>query len=695
MLKIFKKLKLKNKKIAKTPIIVQLEVLDCAAACLCMILAFYKKFVPLEQLRIDCKINKHGSNAKNIVEAANKHGLDAFGLKIEPEELKKNGNFPCIIHWNFNHFVILSGFKNEKAVLCDPAIGLNLVDFTNFCKSFTGICLNFKPNKNFQPGGKPKTTTKFFIKILKNSFKAFIVLSIISILNLFIKLIEPGFLHFLIDKILTGQNIKLLLPFAAIMVATTLANLALLWLKNVHFLKVQGALFASGSCKFVWKMINLPLEFFSTRLTGEIQNRKQFNSSIANQILSQFTPLILNAINLTMFYLIMLRYNAFLTIVLFLTNTTAILISKFSLKNQLNLEKIKLKHEGKLAAITVSALKSIETIKANGTENQFFQQWADAQAQLNAQTLKDPPLATLPKFIANLSPKITIIFGAILMVQNRLTLGMIVAFNMFLKNMVKPFDNFLNYHKNLKNLRTKIERIEDIMNYNQPIKFYKKTQNSKKYRKKLSGKIEIKNLKFSHTGENKPLLNNFNLKIEPGEKIAIVGPSGCGKTTLVKLMTGLLWPQQGEILFDGKQINEIEKSLFKNSIAVVANKPFFFTDTIKNNLTMFSPEVNELNLIKAAKKAQIYYTIEEHGGFTSKVLEHAKNFSSSQKQKLDIARALVKEPQILILDEATSSIDLQTELKIFENLLKESCSCIFISKLGHIPKFCTKIVHMN
>lgn len=695
ILNLFEKLK-QIKKVANVPIVVQLEALECAAACLGMILAYHKKFIPLEQLRIDCCVNKHGSNAKNLINAAQLHGLEACGIKIEPTELKKNGQFPCIIHWNFNHFVVLAGFKHNKAVIYDPAAGLEFVNFSNFSNSFTGICLNFKPGKNFKPSGKPKTTTKFFLQTLKSSATAFGFFFIVSILTLAVNLIKPGFLHFLVDVILSHKNKNWLIGFSIAATATAVASLILIWLKTVHFFKIEGKLSAIGNCKFIWRLLHLPLEFFSGRLTGEIHMRQNFNASIANQIVRQITPLVLSSINTIIFLIIMMRYDMFLTMVVGLTSLTATLICKFSSKKQLNLQKIKLKSEGKLNAITIAGLGSIESIKINGTENQFFQIWADAQANLNHQALKDPPLANLPNLIANLSSKAIIVVGAFLLIKNgKMTLGMIVSFNMLLKMMIKPFNVFLNTHQNLQSIKTKIERVEDVMNFKLKNSFQKNT--ATKTLNKLSGKIEIKHLKFSHVGEQEPLLNNFNLKINPGEKVALVGPPGCGKTTLIKLITGLLFQQQGQILFDNRKINEIEENVFRNCVAVVNHKPFFFNGTIRNNLTLWNEAINDLALIEATKKAQIYYEIELHGGFDGQILEHANNFSKGQKQQLDIARALALNPAILILDEATSAVDSQTEIEIFKQIFKEKFSCIVATtpdKLNNLLPLFSKIVQL-
>lgn len=672
--------KTKRTKNAKVKTILQLEALECGAACLAMVLSYHRKFVSLEQMRIDCAISKNGSTAKNIIIAAQKHGLHAQGLKIEPWALRSNVNLPCILHWNFNHFVVLTGFKKNSAIIIDPANGPCVISKKKFSECFTGICIDIKPGKNFKPTGKPKSTTKFIKKLVKNSLSAFCFFAIISSFSIIINLTKPGLLQVLIDRILTHQNSEWLFGFCAISIALAAAELATIWLKSVHFLKIKGKLAAESSCKFVWKILNLPLIFFANRFTGEINLRKQFNQSIASQIVGCLAPLAADAATILICIFIMAKQNLSLTFIVLLTIALTILISNLISKKISNIEKIKLKNEGKLASITIAGLNNIETIKTNALENKFFQNWASAHAKLNSQHFKyvniSEKIGSLPKLMANFNFKILLVAGAFFVIKQKLTIGMIVSFNMFLKMITKPLNNFLQTNNTLQNMKTKIEHIEDVKNYGK----HNKTTQKNVSTKPLNGKIEIKNLNFSYfKNDPKPIIKNFSLIVEPGEKIAIIGPSGCGKTTIAKLLCGLYIPTSGEILFNGLQINKIDETLFKNSVFLAQSQPLFFKDTIKNNLKMFNDKISDIEMIEATKKAQIFDDIMQKGGFDCEIMHKGNNFSDGQKQQLEIARAFLQQPKILIFDEATSSLDWKTESEILKKIFNQNCSFIFLT----------------
>ena len=578
-----------NKKIKKVPVFIQLEALECGATCLAMILAYYKKYVSTDQLRIDCKISKNGSNAKNLVEAAHKHGLDAYGFKIEPEELQKQTNFfPCIIHWNFNHFVVLNGFKHNKVFLNDPAEGKITINLKQFSNCFTGICLIFKPNKNFKVNNKPKPILKFTAKTIKNTITVFCLIFIINLINFIINLIKPGFLRFLIDKILNSQNFNFVAPFIFIFTTITITELIIIWFQTVNFLKIKGAIASKNNYKFMWHLLHLPLKFFHYRFTGEIQFRQQFNSSITNQIFETSIPTALNCISIIIILIIMSRYSFNLTLIISSTILISSIFSKIISNKQINISKIQLKNEGQFNATTIAHLNMIETIKASGQEANFFKIWANNQAKLHNQNFKhhqlNQTLAFIPSLLTELSLKFTIILGAWLIMNQKFTLGMILTFNMLTKLINKPLNSLISTNQQVHFLKTKIERVNDVLNQQKENIFKNNNLIKHKKIKKLSGKIEIKNLNFMYNSDTTPIFTNFNFKINPGEKVAITGPTGSGKSTLIKLINCLLTPQHGEILFDDTPANQIEKNHFKKSITTLNSQPFFFKDSIKNNL---------------------------------------------------------------------------------------------------------------
>lgn len=294
---------------AKVPVVMQMEALECGAASLTMILAYYDKWIPLEQVRADCGVSRDGSNAKNVLKAARSYGLIAKGYRYEPEGLKKNGTFPCIVHWNFNHFVVLDGFKGRKAYLNDPARGSYTVSMETFDQSFTGICLMFEHGENFRPSGKPKSVLGFARKRLEGTGAAIAFVVLTTLITSLMGILNPAFSRVFLDRLLTGRNPEWLAPFLAALALMAVVQLTVQWVQAVYSLKINGKLAVVGNSTFLWHVLRMPMEFFSQRMAGDIQQRQSTNASIANTLINTFAPLVLDAMMMVFYLVVMLRYS--------------------------------------------------------------------------------------------------------------------------------------------------------------------------------------------------------------------------------------------------------------------------------------------------------------------------------------------------------------------------------------------------
>jgi len=280
---------------AKVPVVMQMEALECGAASLTMILAYYGKWLPLEQVRSDCGVSRDGSNAKNVLRAARSYGLEAKGYRFEPEDLKAYGKFPCIIHWNFNHFVVLNGFKGDKAVLNDPARGCCSVPMETFDKSFTGICLMFAPTEDFEPGGKPGSVWAFAMEKLKGTGAAVAFTVLTTVIASLLGIIQPAFSRIFLDRLLTGANPGWVRPFLWALSALAVIQILLAFIRTVFSARLHAKIAAVGSTSYLWKVLHLPMEFFSQRMAGDIQQRMGSNASIAEKLVNTLSPLLLQA----------------------------------------------------------------------------------------------------------------------------------------------------------------------------------------------------------------------------------------------------------------------------------------------------------------------------------------------------------------------------------------------------------------
>ena len=361
---------------AKVPVIMQMEALECGAASLAMVMAYYGKWVPLEQVRLDCGVSRDGSNARNMLTAARSYGFDAQGYRCEIDSVREEMSFPCIIHWNFNHFVVLDGFRGGYAYLNDPARGEVKVPMEEFDRSFTGIVLEIKPGEGFVPGGKPKSTLEFARRRLAGAGPAVIFVLLSSAIGYLFGIINPVFSGFFMDRLLTGENRELLLPFIGLLAVFGIAQVATAWIQNVYALKINGKMAIVGSSTFMWKILRLPMEFFSQRMAGDILQRQSTNASIASILVNTFTPLLLNAFMMVFYLVIMLRYSVMLTILGLVTIVLNLLISQIISARRVNITRVQMRDAGKLAAATVSGIQMVETIKSSGAENGYFQKWA-------------------------------------------------------------------------------------------------------------------------------------------------------------------------------------------------------------------------------------------------------------------------------------------------------------------------------
>lgn len=687
---------------AKVPVVMQMEALECGAASLAMIMAYYGKWVPLEQLRVDCGVSRDGSNAKNVLIAARSYGLTAKGYRYEPDELKKSGSFPCIIHWNFNHFVVLNGFKGNKAVLNDPARGTYSVTMETFDKSFTGICLMFEPNEDFVPGGKPKSVLAFAKKRMKGAGVAVAFVIICTLIASLIGIITPAFSRIFLDRLLTGKNPEWFYPFIAALSVVSVIQIVVAAVETVFSNKINGKLAVIGNTTFLWKVLHMPLEFFSQRMAGDIQSRQSANAGVANALVDTFAPLVLNAIMMVFYLVVMLRYSPVLTLIGITSIIINMFISRIISQKRVNITRVQMRDLGKLSSVTVSGIEMIETIKASGAENGFFKRWSGYQASVNAQRVKfaklNQYLGMLPALVSSLCSALVLMLGVWYAMEGSFTIGMIMAFQGFLSAFSAPAVTLISAGQSLQEMRTSMERIEDVMQYpdDECYESEKDEEDDDASYAKLSGGLEMRNVTFGYSRLADPLIKDFNLTLKPGSQVALVGPSGCGKSTISKLISGLYKPWSGEILYDGRPLKEIDRNVFTGSIAVVDQDIILFEDTIANNIKMWDSSIEDFEMILAARDAQLHEDIMlREGGYQCKLTEGGKNFSGGQRQRLEIARVLAQDPTIIIMDEATSALDAKTEHDVVKAIKERGITCIIVAHRLSTIRDCDEIIVMD
>lgn len=684
--------------VAKVPVVMQMEALECGAACLAMICAYYNKWIPLEEVRLDCGVSRDGSKAKNILVAARSYGLEAKGYRCEVESLKNDFSYPCIIHWNFNHFIVLDGFKNNKAVLNDPAKGTYSVDMDTFDKSFTGVVLTFTPTESFVPSGKKKSVWEFAYNRLQGAKTAVIFVVMTTIIANLMSMISPAFERIFMDRLLTNKSPEWFYPFIVCLSILSALQILISILETFYSNRINGKLATVGSSTFLWKVLHLPMEFFSQRFAGDIQERQESNATIAGSVVNTLAPLALNTIMMVFYLVVMVRYSWVLSLIGIASVFINLLMSRIISEKRVNISRVQMRDAGKLASMTIAGVEMIETIKSAGAENGYFEKWAGYQASVNAQNVE---YVKLNQYIGLIPSVIDTIFSALILfisvyyaMHGDFTIGMISAFQGILTSFTTPALSLIGAGQTIQEMRTQMERVEDVMMYKED-ECYDTDVTDDSY-SKLKGEIELKNITFGYSRLSDPLIKDFNMKVKPGGKVALVGSSGCGKSTLSKLISGLYQPWSGEILFDGKKPSEIDRAVFTGSLAVVDQEITLFEDTIANNIKMWDESIEDFEMILACKDASMHEEIiKREDGYNHKLSEGGKNFSGGQRQRLEIARVLAQDPSIIILDEATSALDAKTEFDVINDITSRGVTCIIVAHRLSTIRDCDEIIVLD
>ena len=617
-----------------------------------------------------------------------------------PEKLREIGQFPCIIHWNMNHFVVLNGFKGKNVYINDPARGTVKVTWEEFDKSFTGVVLIPTPSESFEPGGKRRSTVDFAKKRLIGTGAAVVFVMLTTVISYLFGIANSVTSRIFMDRLLTKINPDWLYPFIGIMVFLAAIELIIAWAQTVYSLKINGKMAVIGNTSYMWKVLRLPMEFFSQRLAGDIQNRSEMNASIAGILVDTFAPLVLNTLMMVFYLILMIKQSPLLTLI----GISALIINAFMSRiiseKRLNVTRVQMRDAGKLAATTVTGIEMIETIKASGAENGFFQKWAGYQASVNSQQVKsarvDQFLGMIPAFLSTVANYAVLVLGVWLTMDGKFSLGAVMMFQGFLGSFMSPAMTLVTAGQTIQEMRTQMERIEDVMEYPDDVNVSYEPEGDEGEFRKLGGSIELRDVTFGYSRLEAPLIENFSLKMKPGDRIALVGASGCGKSTISKLISGLYRPWSGEILFDGKPRMAYAREVLTGSVAVVDQDIIIFEDTIANNIKMWDNTIQDFEMILAARDAQIHDDImRKEGGYQYKLTSGGKDLSGGQRQRMEIARVLAQDPSIIILDEATSALDARTEYEVVNSIRDRGITCVVIAHRLSTIRDCDEIIVLD
>jgi ABC-type bacteriocin/lantibiotic exporter with double-glycine peptidase domain len=721
--------------LARTPTVLQMEAVECGAASTAMILGYFNRWETLENLRVLCGVSRDGSKGRNLERSArNDFGFDAR-FRNPPFESSKDLyglKPPFIAYWNASHWLVVDGFKKGMVYLNDPATGARSVTEKEFERGYTFRVITYDPTETFRSGGSPPTLWPGLLARLKPFWGAVGWVVFWGLLLFVPGVLIPTFSRVFIDEYLVDGKKNWVIPLIIGMGITAVARGFFTHFQEYLLLQFQAKLAIRNSRDFFGHVLRLPVEFFSQRFVGEVANRVELNTKIAKTMTNEFAKTVIDMCVAFFYILIMLMYDVWLTLIVVISTIANFLYMKYVSKGREQVTMRLLREMGKVQGTASNGFNMIETIKATGGEAEFFNRISGEQVNsLNAKqkiSAYAQGSAIIPGLIDKLTEAVVLFVGGMLIMEGKtgMTVGALVAFQSLNESFNKPVANFVKFGDTFQELGGQMNRVDDVWNYPQD-EFYARDERAKIQvnedgtpRQKdggdlaeemgitrLSGLVEFRHLTFGYSKLDIPLIQDFNLRIEPGQRVALVGGSGSGKSTMAKLLAGTFpirpimlkdemrdafekimrernMPPEcwtgGKVMLDGIPRNEVPGWLLTNSLAVVDQEVFLFEGTVRDNVAMWDKNIEDSEIMRALEDACIADIIaSKPGGLDYQIQEGGTNFSGGQRQRIEIARALVRRPSILILDEATSALDSNVERVIDENIRKRGCSCLIVA----------------
>ena len=685
-----------------TPIFLQMHASECGAACLGSVLAFFGRWVPLTELRERCEVSRDGSSAASIARAARHYGLECNGLSLRADQLRMLP-LPLILFWQFSHFVVLEGFDGRNFYLNDPATGRRRLSAEEFSKGFSGIALRFKRGADFRPGGERPSLFAQLRTVLTGSWSVLTGVLACAFMLALLPLIVPVSLGVFVDEVLArhgrwGGLVAALLGGGILVYVLSL-------LKHRFLKRLAVRISVTGYDRGLSRLLRLPVAFFEHRLVGDLTDRVSSIDRIAKNLTEEFLVLLIDMAMSAVLVVAMLAYDVRLTLVVLLLAVLHGLLAHFLGAVRAVRSQAMRREQGLLIGVGMQMLSHADNLRMTGADDRFFARWSGQQArELHARQLYSELGAVssaLPGLIAALRAAAILGIGGSLVIAGELTLGSLVAFYILAEMFLAPIGRFLEFADKRQALETDLQRLEDVSRTEEDSVFRRRSPASESIRTlggrlQLTGRLELRNVTFGYNRSRRPLIEDFSLTVEPGQRVAVVGPSGSGKSTLARLVSGICEPWSGDILFDGHRRDEVPEEVLRRSISMVDQEAVLFSATLRDNITLWNPAVPDEVIGAATRDACIHDEILlRPRGYATLVEEGGVNFSGGQRQRLEIARALVGNPTVLVLDEATSALDAATEEAVDDALRRRGVTCLIVAHRLSTVRDCDEIVVLD
>ncbi|GHG92827.1 NHLP family bacteriocin export ABC transporter peptidase/permease/ATPase subunit [Streptomyces rubradiris] len=668
----------------RTPTVLQMEAVECGAASLAMVLAHYGRHVPLEELRIACGVSRDGSRASNLLKAARGYGLTAKGMQMDLAALAEV-RAPAILFWEFNHYVVYDGMGRRLGrrgvYVNDPAKGRRFVPMEEFDGSFTGVVLVLEPGEGFARGGRRSGVLGAMPARLRGTAGTLPAAVLASLLLVAVGAAVPALSRTYIDTFLIGGQTSLLGVLFTSMAACVLLTLVLTWLQQANLL--HGRIISStlSSARFLRHLLRLPVTFFAQRSPADLVQRLQSNDQVAETLARDLAAAGVDAIVVVLYAVLLYTYDPQLTFV----GIAVALLNVVAMRLVVRLRATrtaKLRADtARLTTTSYTGLQLIETLKATGGEDGYFRKWAGQHATTleEQQRLGVPSawLGVVAPTLATFNSALILWIGGLRAVEGHISVGLLVAFQALVARFTAPLTRLNGVAGRIQDFAADVARLKDVENFRTDPLYARPGGDSAR---RLHGHVELENITFGYSPLDKPLLTGFDLTVGPGQQVALVGGSGSGKSTVSRLISGLYTPWDGVIRIDGRRLEDIPRGALAASVSFVDQDVFLFEGSVRDNVALWDPSIPDEAVVEALTDAALYDVVMRRpGGIHSRVEQDGRNFSGGQRQRLEIARALVRRPSILVLDEVTSALDAETELVVMDNLRRRGCACVVIA----------------
>ena len=675
---------------------------ECGAACLGSILAYFGRWVPLTELRQKCEVSRDGSSAASILRASRHYGLECKGLSVRADHLKKL-RLPLIVFWQFSHFLVVEGFDARHFYLNDPATGRRRISADEFTRGYSGIALQFKRGEDFRPGGEQPSLFQQLSALPGRTQRVLTGVIACGLMLTLLTLVVPASLSVFVDDVL--QNHGSWGGLVAVLLGSGALTYLLSLLKHRFLKRLAVRISVIGYSRGLSRLLRLPVEFFEHRLVGDVTDRVSSIDRIAKNLTNQFLVLIVDVAMSTVLLVAMVAYDVLLTLIVLLLGLLHVMLAHFLNAVRAVRSQAMRREQGLLIGVGMQMLSHADNLRMTGSDDRFFSRWSGQQArELRARQLYSEVGAVntaLPGLVAALRSAAILGIGGSLVLAGQMTLGTLAGFYILAEMFLAPVGRFLELADKRQALATDLQRLEDISRTTEDPVFQRRNPESEAIstfngRLQLAGHLQLRNVTFGFNRSRPPLLKDLNLVIKPGQRVAVVGPSGSGKSTLARLVAGIYQPWSGEILFDGHPRDEIPEEVLRRSISMVDQEVVLFSASLRDNITLWNPTVPDDVIFAATRDARIHDDIlVRPQGYSTLVEEGGTNFSGGQRQRLEIARALVGNPTLLILDEATSALDAATEEDVDGALRRRGAACLIVAHRLSTVRDCDEIIVLD